>query len=182
MPRALSLLLLLLLALAAAPLAAQGEPYSFDLGLAYGMGGSLDLDPDPGLTNSAFSAHALMVVERFTLVGVRAARIEFDDDEGFGPGQGKGELEYAALVGEYRYPKGYYDVGIYLGLGGYRVSGELEDGEVLSDTALGVAFGVTGEFKLYRWLYLVAEVNAHYAFLEEANLFGGATVGLGVRF
>ena len=181
MPRVLSLFFLLLLA--ALPLSAQGvEPYSYDVGLLGGMGGSLDAEPDTGLTNSAFGAHALMVIERFTLVGVRAARIELDEDQGFAPGLGKGQLEYAALVGEYRYPKGFYDVGIYLGLGGYRVTGEFPDGEERSDTALGVAFGVTGEFELYRWLYLVADINAHYAFLEDANLFGGALIGLGFRF
>lgn len=179
--RALSFLFLL--ALAATPMAAQGtEPYSFDLGLLGGVGGSADLKPDPGLTNPAFSAFALMVTERYTLVGVRAGRIEFDESKGFGSDLAKADLEYAALVGEYRYPKGYYDLGVYLGLGAYRVKGELPDGEARNETAVGFAFGLTGEFRLYRRLYLAAETNVHYAFLDEAHLFGGASIGLGLRF
>ena len=181
MPRALTILLLV--AFAAAPLAAQGtEPYSFDLGLLGGTGGSVDLDPDPGLTNPAYSAFALMVTERYTLVGVRAGRIQFDESKGYGKDLVKADLEYAALVGEYRYPKTFYDLGIYLGVGAYQVQGELPDGKEQNDTALGFAFGLTGEFRLYRSLYLAAETNVHYAFLDEAHLFGGAFVGLGVRF
>ena len=51
-----------------------------------------------------------------------------------------------------------------------------------NETAVGFAFGLTGEFRLYRRLYLAAETNVHYAFLDEAHLFGGASIGLGLRF
>ena len=51
-----------------------------------------------------------------------------------------------------------------------------------SRSAVGFAFGVTGEFQLYRRLYLVGEVNAHYVFFNDANLFGGALAGVGFRF
>lgn len=175
--------ILLLCALAAAPVAGQGmETYNFDIGLLGGMGGAFDLSPDPGLSNSAYQLYASMVTERYSMVGVRAGRIVFDDSVGYGPDYVKANLEYVDLVGEYRYPKGYYDVGIYLGLGGYRVDGELPSGKKQSETAFGLAFGITGEARLYRRLFLVGEINGHYALLDRANLFGSALIGLGLRF
>ncbi|MCL4839546.1 MAG: hypothetical protein KJ058_16455 [Thermoanaerobaculia bacterium] len=177
----LLLALLAALSLAGEASARNLESYLFTAGVLGGRGGSFDLEPDPGLSNPAWSAFAGMATDLQTQVSVRLGRLEFDEEAGFGDLE-KADLEYAVLAGEYRFPKSWYDVGVYLGLGGYRVDGRTAAGESVDDSGLGIAFGVTGDYRLWRNLFLTAEINAHYAFIDRASLFGTALAGLSIRF
>ncbi|MEO8274889.1 MAG: hypothetical protein ABI639_01645 [Thermoanaerobaculia bacterium] len=165
----------------AAPAAAaeQQESYTFTLGLLGGVGGALDADPDPGLGERSWMIEAGMVTAPRTLVVVRAGRLSIDGDfERFS----SADLEYLNVAGEYRFAQPTYDYGMYLGLGYYRLTGDRFGGGDDRESDVGLVLGFTGDFDVTRYLSVVGEVSAHYAFLDDAKVFGMANVGLAVHF
>lgn len=182
MKRILTLLAFVLaVALGSARPAASQENYTVQFSLLGGLGGAFDLSPDAGLDNDVREIAAAFVSDYKTLVGVRAGRMSFDGEQGFG-GLAQADLDYLVVAGEYRYPATYYDVGVFLGLGGYRVDGRDAFDEESRDEALGISFGVTGQFRIVRHLSLVGVLEGHYAFFDEANFFGAGLVGLAIHF
>lgn len=167
---------------AVSPLAAeQQESYSFTLGLLGGVGGGLDSEPDAGLGGSSYLLQAGLITEPRTLVSVRAGRLKLDGDEGFEHYR-EAELEFVNVAGEYRFSQSFYDYGLYLGVGYYHLSGERRVGGTDSESDLGVALGLTGDFDVTRHLSVVGELSAHYAFLDSAAIYAMAHVGLAVHF
>lgn len=167
-----------------APLAAaeQQESYTFTLGLLGGVGGPLDADPDPGLSQTSWMLAAGMVTAPRTLVVVRTGRLAIEGDPAF-ERFAQADLEYINIAGEYRFAQPTYDYGTYLGLGYYRMNGELLfGGGDASESDLGLVFGMTGDFDVTRYLSVVGEISAHYAFLDDANIFAMAHIGLAVHF
>ena len=157
------------------------EPYLVSIGVLGGLGGPLDASaPDPGIDQQALQLQVGVLTEPRTLVVLRAGRLEMDDDARLGS-LAAPTLEYATIAGEYRFFENWYDSGIFLGLGGYRLEGE-RDGVTTDDTAVGVTVGVTGEFELTRYLSVLAEMAGHWADLDDSQLFGVGHVGLAVRF
>ena len=126
------------------------EQYTFTVGLLGGLGGSLDVDPGDDLDNTGFQVNFDVVSEPRTHVGIRAGRLALDSSEQFGS-LTDSELTYATIAGEYRFSESYHESGMYIGLGGYRLDGT-RGGQDESDTAIGLALGVTGELKINRWL------------------------------
>jgi hypothetical protein len=168
--------LLLGIALLIAAPAAAVEPYLIEVGVLGGLGGPLDADrPDPGLGNQALQVDVGLLTEPRTVVVLRVGRVEIDEALG---GLAEPELEYATISGEYLVYDGWYDSGIFLGLGGYRLSADGAD----EDTSLGLTLGVTGDFEVTRWLSVVAELSGHWADLESNQFFGLGHAGLAVRF
>ena len=166
--------------LVAAPASAV-EPYLFTFGALGGLGGPLDAgEPDPGLSNRALQLQIGLVTEDHTLLQLRLGRLELADEDRLG-GFTAPELTYATLAGEYRFSRRWYESGIFLGLGGYRVRGD-RGFETDDETALGATLGVTADVELNRWLSLVGELTGHYALLDEETMFATAMGGLAVRF
>lgn len=156
------------------------ELYNFTVGALGGIGGSTDVDPGDGFDNTGVQVNLTMVTAPRTHVGFRIGRLALDDQEFFGT-LNEAELTYLTLAGEYRFQESYYESGVYLGLGGYRLEGE-RFGEGEQDTSLGVVLGFNGEFKVNRWLGVVIELSGHYVDFEEAQVFGMAHGGLAVHF
>lgn len=173
-----------LIALAGARPARAAEPYVFSVGLLGGVGGPLDADdPDPGISQRSFELQGNLVTEPRTLLGLRLGRIEFDDADQLGSFHAP-ELEYVTIAGEYRFYKNWYDSGIFLGLGGYRLSGNERDfgGGSHEETAVGLTAGVTGEFEITQHFALLGEITGHYVDLDENNVFATAMGGFSIRF
>jgi hypothetical protein len=166
-----------------APLAAaeQQETYTFTLGLLGGVGGALDADPDPGLGQESFMVEAGMITASRTLIVVRAGRLAIEGEPDF-ERFSKADLEYINIAGEYRFAQPTYDYGLYIGLGYYKMNGDLLIGGDASENDLGIVLGMTGDFDVTRHLSVVAEISGHYVFLEDANIFGMANVGLAIHF
>jgi hypothetical protein len=157
------------------------EPYSATLSLLGGLGGAEDAEPSPGFDNQGFQLGLALLTEPGVLVGVRAGSLELGDgDDAFGSLL-DAQLDYATIAGEYRYREGYYDSGLYLGLGAYRLEGS-RGGRDQSDTAPGLVLGITGEFQLVKRLAFLIELSGHYVDLDEARLFGMGHAGLEFRF
>jgi len=166
-----------------APLAAaeQQESYTFTLGLLGGVGGALDADPDPGLGQTSWALAAGMVTAPRTLVVVRAGRLAIEGDPAF-ERFAQADLEYINIAGEYRFAQPTYDFGTYLGLGYYRMNGELLAGGESSESDLGIVLGLTGDFDITRYLSVIGEVSGHYVFLDDASIYAMANIGLAVHF
>lgn len=176
---------LLRLALTAALLLLPGaaraqELYTFTAGLLGGVGGSFDAEPGDDLGNTGFQINLTMVTEPRTHVGFRLGQLGLDSEERFGS-LSDAELSYVTVAGEYRFPQTYYESGLYLGLGGYRLEGS-RFGQGEEDTAVGLTLGVTGEFKVTRWLGVLVELSGHYADFDEAQLFGMGHAGVAIHF
>lgn len=172
---------ILLVALLLLPGAARAqEPYTFTVGLLGGLGGSLDADPGDDLGNTGYQLNLAMITEPRTHVGFRLGNLALDSEESFGS-LTDAELSYITVAGEYRFPESYYESGIFAGLGGYRLEGT-RGGQDQSDTALGLTVGVTGEFRVTRWLAVLVELSGHYADFDEAQFFAMGHGGVAVHF
>ena len=159
----------------AAPAAAV-EPYLVSVAVLGGLGGPLDAEePDPGIDHRSLQLDVGLLTEARTLAVLRLGQIEIDEPLGL---LAEPTLEYVTLSGEYRFYKGWYDSGIFLGLGGYRLEGEGSD----SESSIGLTVGVTGDLEVTRWLSVVAELSAHWADLESNQLWGMGHAGLAVKF
>jgi hypothetical protein len=167
--------------LAGAAPAAAIEPYTYTVSLMVGLGGSLDADPGDDLGQRAFQLGVGALIEERTLLWARFGLLDLDIDEGFGS-LTSAELRYLTLAGEYRSRRPFYDMGVYLGVGGYQLEGRRPDGSARRDTAPGAAFGVTGDFRLNRSWSIQVELSGHWADLDEANLFAIAHAGVAVKF
>jgi hypothetical protein len=166
--------------LAVATSARAQDPYSMTVTLLGGVGGSEDAEPGAGFGNQAFQLGFSLVTEPQTAVGGRLGRIDLDD-ETLGSWSAA-TLDYAQVGGEYHFHEGWYESGIYLGLGGYRLRGELPDGRDDSQTALGGELALLGDFTLTRVLAVRVEIGGHYVLFDDARLFATAQAGLALRF
>jgi hypothetical protein len=173
--------LVALLGLPSAARAQQDELYTFTVSVLGGLGGSVDAEPGDSFSNTGLQLNLTMVTEPQTHVGFRFGQLALDDDEFFGS-LTDADLTYVTLGGEYRFSEGFYDSGVYVGLGGYRLEGTSFSGEDEEDTALGLTIGVTGEFPVNRWLAVLVELSGHYADLEEAQIFAMGHAGLAIHF
>ena len=177
-----TLLPCLVVAVLAAPAAAGAQDsFSMSVALLGGLGGSQDAEPGDSFGNSSVQAEFSLLTQPQTRVGVRVGKLDLDDEDRFGS-LTDAELDYANIGGEYRYNQGFYESGIYLALGGYRLSGNDLRGRARDETSLGLALGVTGDFLLTQRLAVRVELSGHYADLEEARLYGMGHAGLSLRF
>jgi hypothetical protein len=173
--------LLVVAALAAPGAAGAQETYTFTVGAFGGLGGSLDADPGDELDNTGFQLDLGMVIQPANHLVLRLGSLDLDSAERF-EDLTAAELTYATIGGEYRYRHSYYDSGIYLALGGYRLEGDDAAGRAEDETAIGLALGVTGEFPITRWLGFQVELSGHYADFDRASLFAMGHAGVVVHF
>lgn len=158
------------------------DSYTFTLGALAGVGGSVDADPGDDLSNPSFQLMASLLTETKTHLVGRVGHIGLDASDSFGTLSDAG-LDYLTIGGEYRYDHHFYESGIYLGLGAYRLDGNaLATGEATSDTSFGVVLGLTGEFELTRRLGFSIDLAGHWANLDEAQIFVVAQAGIVVHF
>lgn len=169
------------------PAAASAQSFTYTIAGLVGIGGSLD-ETDAGFGNPTWQVTFTSDIAEKTYFAARLGGMHWSSGdqvaEAFGP-----SLYYVTLAGEYRetrasFSGGFVEPGVYIGLGFYSLDGTDEDGESLSETAPGLAMGLTGDIPLNskRSLALRLELAAHYAALEAAQLFGMAHIGLSYRF
>jgi hypothetical protein len=171
-----------LLVAALVPAAAHAqETYTFTVGAFGGIGGSVDAEPGDELDNTGFQLDLGMVIQPQNHLVLRLGELDLDSGGRFEDLTGA-SLTYATIGGEYKYRHSYYDSGVYLALGGYRLEGDDAAGREQDDTAVGLALGVTGEFPITAWLGVQIELSGHYADFDRANLFAMGHAGVVVHF
>lgn len=181
-PRLLARLSLLSSLLLLPGAAGAQELYTYTVGVFGGIGGSFDADPGDSLTNTGLQLNLGMVTEARTHLVLRLGQLGLDDDEFFGS-LSDADLSYATISGEYRISESFYDSGVYLGLGGYRLEGtDRFSSDDFSDTSWGLVLGFTGELPITRWLSFQAEISGHYVDFDEAQIFGMGHAGLAFHF
>ena len=174
--------LLAVFAIALPGAAAAQETYTFTAGLFGGMGGSVDADIGDSLDNSGFQLDLGMVIQPSNHLVLRIGRLGLDSDDRF-EDLTDAELTYATIGGEYKYRHSFYDSGLYLALGGYRLEGDdFFDGSGKEETAVGLALGVTGEFPITRWMSAQIEISGHYADFEHASVYAMGHGGIVVHW
>jgi hypothetical protein len=161
--------------------AAAQETGTFSVAVLGTMGGSLDAEPGDALDNTGFQLNLGMWTEPRTQVVIRTGRLGLDQDELFGS-LTDADLTYATIGGEYRNRAGYYDSGVFLSLGAYRLSGQRADGRTEDETAPGLSAGVTGEFRINRWAGVLIELSGHYVDFDDAQIFATGAGGIIFRF
>ena len=172
----------LLAAAASAQDSSAQESGNFSIAVLGSLGGSLDVEPGDALDNTGYQINLGMWTEPRTQVVVRAGKLGLDKDAVFGQ-LTDADLTYATIGGEYRSRAEYYDSGVFMSLGAYRLDGNrLADGRERRETAPGLAAGVTGEFRINRWLGVLAEFAGHYVNFDDAQVFVTGHAGVVVRF
>jgi hypothetical protein len=174
-------LLVLALGLATGPARAV-EPYLVNVALLGGVGGPLDADdPDPGISQRSLELQVGLFTEPRTILQLRLGRLDFANEDRLGDVLGP-QLDYATISGEYRLYENWYDSGIFLGLGAYKLSGDRLGGGSEDRTVLGLTAGVTAEFEIVQHFSLLGQISGHYVDLDQANLFATAMAGASVKF
>jgi hypothetical protein len=161
------------------------ELYTFTGSLLLGAGGSFD-ESDAGFGNPSFQLGFSNVIEKRTHVGVRLGYLGFGSNDYVGELRGA-DLTYLNVSGEYRSAKSsfsgsFLESGIYIGLGGYQLSGETEDGSNESGTSIGLVLGLTGDIELSPGWAVRVELSGHILSSDVARYFGLAQAGIAYRF
>lgn len=165
--------------LGASAVSAQ-EPYTFTAALAGGLAGTFDSDEGGGFDQLALQGSVGMFTTDRTMTVLRVGRVSFDSQQAVA-GRFDAELDFANVAGEYRFRQAAYDYGFFFGVGAYRIAG-IRGGAEDDETALGAALGFTGDFDLTRRLSIVAEVDVHYAFFDDAEFYGAGLAGVAIHF
>lgn len=174
--------LLLICGLLLLPGAADAqELYSYTVGLFGAIGGSIDAEPGDSLTNTGYQLNLGLVTEPHTHLVLRTGRLKLDEDASFGKLL-DADLTYATIGGEYTARESYFDSGIYIALGGYRLEGTRASGADSRENSWGLAVGVTGELPINRWLGIQAELSGHYVDFDDQQLFALGNVGVAFHF
>ena len=186
MKRSLTLAAITLVGLLVSPATARAqELYSFTGTLLLGLGGSFD-ESDAGFGNPSFQLGFSHVIEKRTHVGFRLGYLGFGSNDFVGELRGA-DLTYLNVSGEYRAAKSSFsgslvESGIYIGLGGYQLSGTNVVGGSESGTSLGLVLGLTGDIEVSPSFAVRIELSGHILSSDVARYFGLAQVGVAYRF
>jgi hypothetical protein len=167
-----------LVLVAAVSAAGAQDRYPFRASAFLGLGGADSDEGGSSFDNDTFQLGFSWKSDDDILVGVRVGELSFDE----GPGGRLGsDLTYATIGGEYLFNEGYYVSGVYLGLGWYGLD---EDAlpQFDSDDAVGLALGLTGDFRMTDRFSILIELSGHYTDLDDADLLGMGHVGVAFRF
>ncbi len=156
--------------------------YLYGVNAFVGIGGSSDATPEAGFSNSTYQLGFNLSTEPRGRLGVRFGKLDLDDEGQFGD-LFEADLTYLTVGGEYRYRASFYDSGLYVGLGGYKLAGrDISDNSSADETNLGLALGLTGEFAINRRWAVVVELSGHWVDFDKSHVFGMGHVGLGYSF
>jgi hypothetical protein len=171
-------LLLVTLLCGSAPLTAQSTTL-WRVGLAAGIGGTEDADVSPGYDASVLQLTLGMNGEAGTSLVARIGSMDFDGEQInslVDP-----EMRWATLGGEYRFRGRWFESGLFLALGGYQLEGDFA-GVSEDETAWGLSFGSTAEWRLSQHFSVDAELSGHWADFDQAQIFLVGLVGVSVHF
>ncbi|MBV8201997.1 MAG: hypothetical protein JOZ15_15365 [Acidobacteria bacterium] len=164
--------------------AAAQDLYNWSVGVMGGVGGSVDVKPGSrNFSNGTWQVEGLVLTEPRTFLGLRLGHLALGaKDTLFGSRVGA-DLSYVTLAGQYMFEESYYDSGVYLGLGAYRLGGnDAVTGASASKTVAGGVLGLTGDFKASRRFSVVVEVSGHYIDVRNAHIYAMAHGGLAWHF
>lgn len=166
-----------------APSAARAQDYTWNVSLLGGLGGSLD---EGGSAELAGQLGAALQLERLQNVWVHVGQLGFDTGDDAGS-LADAEVSYLNLGGEYLVHEAYYDSGLFLGLGAYRLEAvELGVGgipvAVVDENVIGLVLGVSGEFKFSPSFAFRVEIAGHVLDSDAARVLATGQAGFALHF
>lgn len=176
MQRPVTLLLVFLAALAGP--ASAIEPTTWTVTLSGALGGTEDAEPSPGYGMNGFQIGFAMATDPGGRLGVRYGQLGLDDPTG---SWDQADMDWVTMGGEYWFGGDWFDSGIFLALGGYRLDG-LQQGVVADETTWGLSMGTTAEWRLSKNFSVNGELSGHWADFSDAQIFVLGTLGVGVHF
>jgi hypothetical protein len=158
--------------------------YSWSVGLLGGIGGSEDVSPGSrSFAHPSWQLEGQAVTDPSVFLGLRVGQLSLGGNTTLFGSRLGADLSYVTLAGQYTFQESYYDSGIYIGLGAYRLSGtDVSTGASSDTTAAGGVIGITGEFKATRRFAVIVELSAHYVDISGSHIFGLAQGGLAFHF
>lgn len=162
--------------------AVQAQEATWTLSALGGIGTAID---EGGSAGFGLQVGGALVVERQTNIWLRLGSLDFDT--GSEPGAlSDATATYLNIGGEYQFFEGYYDSGVFLGLGAYNIdatrSGAAGGAASVDDTVLGLVVGVSGEFKVTPKFAFLVEVAGHVLDSDDAQILGTAHAGVAWHF
>ncbi|MFQ5525518.1 MAG: hypothetical protein ACE5GX_04590 [Thermoanaerobaculia bacterium] len=151
----------------------------FRANLMAGVGGPLDED-EAGLSNSSFQLGFSVEPEDQLLVGVRVGQLDLGS--ALVGNLIDSSIDFATVVGEYRFTESFYESGLYIGLGLYQLDGTLFFGQGFSEEAVGLTLGISGEFLLTESLGFVLEISGHLTNLDTIDTLMMGHAGVSFHF
>ena len=159
--------------------AAAQEDQPLEASVLLSFGGSLEED-SAGLGNTGFQLGLQLGTGRRTRIGLRYGEIGFDSGDRIGAVFNP-TFTYVTVGGEYTFSEGFYESGIYLALGGYRLEGSRLGGS-FSESTVGLTLGVTGEFEVTRRMGFVLEASFHLADFGPTRYLANFSGGVAYHF
>ncbi len=170
-----------------APRPAVAEDFTYTILLEGGVGGPVNEEPgDSTGFETGFQLGFSVVAADGVHVGGRVGRIEYEPGDVLGPFI-EPTLDYFTVGGDYRFSDRFYQSGVFLGLGYYRLEGDVLTDisgttTELDETGVGLAVGVTGEFELAPKVGFQIEIIGHITDLDANDLFATAHAGFAFHF
>jgi len=152
------------------PAFAQTSSVGFHLGLSQSNDDGIDFDFEGDLQEIFYA----LETDSSTAVKLKAGRM--DSDQSPLPAT-DGQVEYLALVGEYRFYEVFGSSALFAGPAAYRQ----KYGDV-NETDFGLTGGVSALFPVTRRFGVIAEIAYHWANFEETRSFVTAAAGLRLAF
>jgi hypothetical protein len=162
-----------LMALGVSYQAEAASGYDFSIGALAGVGGTEETD---SYTEPAFEVLGAMELYPRTFFVVRYGQLSLDQDSGNLP---EGDLSYLTVSTEYKYNAGFYNSGLFIGLGYYNLQ---SDDDTLDEGSFGFNLGVTGEIPITNHLGVLIELSGHYADLDATQILLMGHAGLIFHF
>lgn len=159
--RSLVVAWLAVMALGVSYKAEAASGYDFSLGVLAGVGGTEETD---SYTEQGFEVLGAMELYPRTFFVVRYGQLSLDQDSGTLP---EGDLSYLTFATEYKYNAGFYNSGLFIGLGYYNLQ---SDNDVVDEGAFGLNIGVTGEIPITNHLGVLIEFSGHYTDLDSTQI------------
>src|SRR5258708_23324006 len=149
-----------------------------------GGGGSVDVRPGSrNFSNGSWQVEGLVLTEPRIVVALRAGQLALGGKDALFGSRVGADLSYVTLSGQYMFEESYYDSGVYLGLGAYRLGGnDAVTGASASKTVAGGVLGLTGDFKASKRFSVVLELSGHYIDIRQAHIYAMAHGGLAFHF
>ncbi|MEZ5333232.1 MAG: hypothetical protein R2991_14595 [Thermoanaerobaculia bacterium] len=163
------------------PALLQAQEFTWTVSALGGLGTSID---NSGSADLGLQVGGALVVDRQTNIWLRVGTLGFDT----GNDQGSlrdADLTYVNIGGEYQFFEGYYDSGVFLGLGAYNLDATrlgASGSTAVDDTVLGLVLGVSGEFKVTPKFAFLVEAAGHIIDNDDAQVIGTIHAGVAWHF
>lgn len=163
------------------PAVVHAQEFTWTVSALGGLGASVD---NSGSAGFGLQLGGALVVDRQTNIWLRVGSLGFDTGDEQGSLR-NADLTYLDIGGEYQFFEGYYESGVFIGLGAYNLNATrvgAVGSQSVDDTVLGLVIGVSGEFKVTPKFAFLVEADGHIIDNDDAQVIGTLHAGVAWHF